>query len=71
MFCHVVHINSWGYFISKQPRPPKKSYVVSQKELIEGVLSKASKFKKERKKWTRCLGVSEVVGGTKGRGRGI
>lgn len=28
----------------------KKSYVVSQKELIEGVLSKASKFKKERKK---------------------
>jgi hypothetical protein len=48
MLCHVVHINSRGCFISKQCRP-KKSYVVSQKELIEGVLSKASKFKKERK----------------------
>jgi hypothetical protein len=43
-----------GVFYFKAVYVKKKSYVVSQKELIEGVLSKASKFKKG-KKWTRWM----------------
>jgi hypothetical protein len=49
-----VHINSRGVLFQSSV-DQKKSYVVSQKELLEGVLSKASKFKKERKKMDETL----------------
>ena len=52
-----------GVFYFKAVWAKKKSYVVSQKELIEGVLSKASKFKKERKKMDEMLRRFGAVGG--------
>jgi hypothetical protein len=60
MSYHVVHITPGVlYFKDSLSRPKKKKlYVVSQKELIEGVSSKPSKFKrkKEDKLWRTVKG---------------